>query len=164
MFRSKLFHTMVISNQLFSFSPCLNWLTMQLTTKATKKSKDARDLMKANVIFSILLFPLPEKSFFSLLGFNLKSTYSKMPFRISQVELISPPPTIFKKTPSIIVIITLQYYILVLKSLWPCLCLDDPQVFKSQEGRGHSLTIFGAMLSKERMLHVCLFELVKRIT
>ena len=47
-----------------SFSLCLNWLTTQLTTKATKKSTDARNLVKTNVTFSILLFLLPGTFFF----------------------------------------------------------------------------------------------------
>lgn len=60
--------------------------------------------------------------------------------------------------------ITLQYYILALKSSCLCLGLDDLQVCKCQKGNGHSLTIFGAMFSKKRMLHVYLFESAERIT
>lgn len=54
------------------FSPCLNWLTMQLTTKASKKSRDARNLMKANVTFSVLLFPLPGTCFYSSFRIQFK--------------------------------------------------------------------------------------------
>lgn len=41
--------------------------------------------------------PWLEYSSSHLLGFNIRSTYSKMLFRISQVELISPFPIIFKQ-------------------------------------------------------------------
>lgn len=85
--------------------------------------------------------PCLEHSSIHLLGFNSKSTYSKMPFRILHVELIPPLPTVFFKNSYYS-----NYHILVLELLYLCLGLDDPQVCKSQEGRGHSLTIFGKFL------------------
>lgn len=143
---------MVISDQL---SSCLNWLTMQLTTKAGQGMQ-----VKTNVSFSILYFPLPGTFFFySSFRIQFKSTYSKKPFRILHMELISLCPTVFNKK------VYFNNYILILELLYLCLGLGDSQVPGGQGSFFDNFwKNFGAMLSKDVMLHVCLFDLVERIT
>lgn len=129
---------MVVSNRL---SPGFDWLTMHLTTKATRKSRETKDLVKTNVTFPVLLFPLPGTFFFySTSRIQLKTHLLQNAFQtpppLPGVELNSPFPTELKETH----FYHSHYHILVLALWYLCLRLDDPKV---ESLRSHSWTITG---------------------
>lgn len=161
--RSKLFYTWLSQT---SFSPGFNWLTMQLTTKATKKSRETKDLEKTNVTFSILPFPLPGTFFFySTSRIQFETHLLQNAFQTTPPP---PPPRGIK--------LSLPYRMkrntLLLQSLShssisimiSVFGFGWPQVWKvSGAIPWQLLEKVGVVLSKGTMLHVCSSELVERI-
>lgn len=147
-----------------SFSLCLNWLTTQLTTKATKKSTDARNLVKTNVTFSILLFLLPG-TFFFYSSFRiqfkthlLQNAFQNPPCGINLSYSYSISLNFYYSNDHIPV---LELTTFVFGSGWP----PSLQVSGGQGSFVDNFwKSFGAMLFKERMPHVCLSEVMERIT